>query len=143
MASTLPKAISERLSKVLAAALWSTAAAAHDGATAGAWDELGRLEADAFRTFRFQVVIEAEKLGEQLWVFAHPGEQPAQPASCLKAAETLAHMVMGYVSSARRLDVPSDWYYFAPSYAEHRRACLTQLDIDERRFPLPFWYGQR
>jgi hypothetical protein len=51
-------------------------------------------------------------------------------------------MVLGFASSARRVEIAVDWHHFAPRYVEHRHACLSTLNVNAGEFPLPRWFGR-
>ncbi len=134
---------------LLIIAAWTTAARAElgtpgspvDDPSVTPWTMLQPLESAALRAYRHHVPVEAQELGQKLWEAAHSHDVDVVP-SCGRAFETLSYMLLGFYSSARRLEIAIDWHHFAPQYAERRAACLSQLKVDATAYPLPPWFGR-
>lgn len=52
-------------------------------------------------------------------------------------------MVLGDYFSAQRLEVAFDWHHFRTHYLDWHRACLNELGLDQRSYPLPYWVTSR
>ncbi len=51
-------------------------------------------------------------------------------------------MAAVYSRSGIRRELPEDWHFFSKRYVERRKACLSALNLDERDYPLPWWFGR-
>lgn len=72
-----------------------------------AWNILYDLETVALSTYRHHSGSKAEHLGTRLWDVAHSADLASLP-SCGRAAETLSYMLLGFASSARKLEIAFD-----------------------------------
>jgi len=106
------------------------------------WHKLHSHEQQAFRHYERHVSNgEVRRNGEQLFELAQSEDFKIRPKTCGAAARTLAYMVSGYYASVRRAEISRDWHHYSDAYADQRAACLSELEIDERSYPLPWWFG--
>lgn len=120
------------------------AAETEDAAAAALWTTLHHFEERAIHTYEFHLVATGgvRDLGDEIWLAARTPPFQMKRESCGSAAETLSYMVTGYYQSGLRREVPRDWHFFAKRYMDRRSACLAELKLDERSYPLPRWFGR-
>ena len=107
------------------------------------WPRLHAYEAQALRDYSWRSIEDAMLTrSEELWTLHLVTLKSARLQPCAVAARTLSMMVRGIYFSSRQGEIPDDWFHFAPGYAESRTACMKALDVDEREFTLPGWFGR-
>ncbi len=113
------------------------------GATVPSWVQFASYEEKALRDYRW-VTTTSDVIdnGRQLGALAKSDAFARQYRQCGLAARTLSYMVSGHYFSARRLAVSGDWHAMSGDYARYRSACLVELKLDERDYPLPGWFGR-
>ncbi|MEO1280522.1 MAG: hypothetical protein AAFV69_02180 [Pseudomonadota bacterium] len=112
------------------------------GLTLKAWHKLHTHELQALRAYDLHVTTEAiGKRANDLFELSFVFDDRALGTSCGAAARTLSFMIRGFYESSRRLETSQDWDHFSDQYAVQRRACLLQLQLDERSYPLPSWFS--
>ena len=108
------------------------------------WRVLHKFERHALNDYiRHKSTSDVAQRGQLLMTMARSPAFSALGANCRRAAETLSYMVSGYYWSAQRLEVALDWHHYEEPYLEQRAACLKDLGVDERAFPLPYWFTRR
>lgn len=107
------------------------------------WTSLHKIEERALKDYEFRVASPAVQLrSERLFDMSLSPAIKRFGQNCALAAETLSYMVAGYYQERRRLEVPHSWFHFEKRYLKHRHACLTDLKIEEGKYPLPHWFAR-
>ncbi len=110
----------------------------------GTWRVLHQFERQALEDYSNHVTTsDVIQRGQILMNLARSPTFAADGRSCRQAAEALSYMVSGYYFSAQRLEVAFDWHHYRNHYIARRFACLNELGLDQRSYPLPYWFTSR
>ena len=105
------------------------------------WRVLHRFERQALRDYAHHISTnDVVQRGQLIMKLARSPSFARLGANCRAAAEALSYMVAGYYYRAHRLEVAFDWHHFRGPYLKRRAACLEDLRLDQRAFPLPYWF---
>jgi hypothetical protein len=105
------------------------------------WRVLHRFERQALKDYLHHIATsDVVQRGQLIMKLARSPSFARLGANCRGAAEALSYMVAGYYYSAQRLEVAFDWHHFRGPYLKRRGACLKDLGLDHRAFPLPYWF---
>lgn len=116
---------------------------ANPGHAKAFWSQLRSYETDAIRDYQSNnITPEVLQLSDRLYDLSLHARLSGSYGTCRKAAQVLSQMVAGNYYSAVSNRVSMDWLAFQGRYIENRSGCLKALELDEREFQLPWWFGR-
>lgn len=106
------------------------------------WSQLQSYEKEAMRDYASNNIShDVLQLSDRLFDLSIQARLSGSFESCRRAANVLSQMVAGNYYSAVANRVATDWLTFQGRYVENRKGCIKALDLSERDYQLPWWFG--